>query len=96
MKTYFEKIPEEQKELIIRYFYTPTYEKKMVVNKTSVDIENIKEVHLDDKYYKGFLADVLSFDNYASPIFWEIAVTHKCEESKINSNVKIIENFNTR
>ena len=44
--------------------------------------------------YNGFIADVkLSNSKYSDrkPLFIEIAVTHKCEQNKINSGLKIIE-----
>jgi len=91
MQKFFEKISEEQKELIIKYFYIPAYERVMKVDKVCIDIGNIKDIYFDNKYYKGFLADILTFDNNNEPIFWEIAVSHKCEDAKIDCGIKTIE-----
>ncbi len=93
MVYYFYNLTREEITLVIKYCYTVNFEKirQMKVDKVSFNIGDIKTIHLDDKYHKGFLADVLTFDNDDTPTFWEIAVTHKCEEPKIQSEVRIIE-----
>lgn len=46
-----------------------------------------------EKLYKGFIADILleSSVNPNEKIFIEFAVTHKCEEEKLSSGIRIIE-----
>lgn len=46
-----------------------------------------------ETYYQGFKPDILLRDNKdgKNPIFIEIAVTHECEEEKIQSGIRIIE-----
>lgn len=90
---YFRKISEKDKNIIINYCYTPKYEykEKVEYKDISLNFNTIKKVYLDEKKHEGFLADVLTFDDNNIPIFWEIAVSHKCEETKINSNIRIIE-----
>ncbi len=47
-----------------------------------------------EKEYKGFVADILLYNKKMpsrEPVFVEIAVTHKCDEAKIKSGIRIIE-----
>lgn len=92
-KTYFRKLTNNEKELIVKYLYKPSFynKRKGIIVKEKVQIGGFKSIYLDDKKYKGFLADILTFDNNNIPTFWEIAVTHKCEEKKIESGIRIIE-----
>lgn len=59
-----------------------------------IDLKKYYDTATLEGYYKGFIADVLltSSDHPdREPVFLEVAVTHKCEEEKIQSKIRIIE-----
>lgn len=44
-----------------------------------------------EKHHNGFVADILLQSERNGPLFVEFAVTHRCEEEKLNSGIRIIE-----
>lgn len=59
-----------------------------------IDLHSIYDTCQEEVGYKGFIADLLltsSKEPERTPMFLEIAVTHKCDEEKINSGIPIIE-----
>ena len=59
-----------------------------------IDLKQYYDTATLEGYYGGFTADVLlTSSKYPNrePVFLEVAVTHKCEEEKIKSKIRIIE-----
>lgn len=90
---YFSNISKKNKILLIENCYHPHYslKEKEEYKDIFLNFNDVKEIYLDNKKHKGYLADILTIDNNDVPIFWEIAVSHKCDQEKINSNIRIIE-----
>jgi hypothetical protein len=44
-----------------------------------------------EKYHNGFIADILLESDRNKVLFVEFAVTHRCEEEKLNSGIRILE-----
>ena len=64
------------------------------VHVEKIDLKKYYDTATLEGCYGGFKADVLltSSDHpNREPVFLEVAVTHKCEEEKINSKIRIIE-----
>lgn len=61
---------------------------------SSLDLHTLYDTCEEEVRYKGFIGDLVlrnSLHPEQSPLFLEIAVTHKCEEEKIASGIPIIE-----
>ncbi|MBQ1972856.1 MAG: hypothetical protein II222_00670 [Paraprevotella sp.] len=72
-------------------FYNKEQCKKAIQNRY-----NLKKFYTSciiEHKYKGFIADIFCINKKENgePIFIEIYVTHKCEEEKLNSGIRIIE-----
>ena len=87
-----ENISENCKKELIKKFYEPYFLKKNSTLITSfvVPLYETSRIYLDSQKYKGFLPDVL-LQNEDNLTFFEISVTHKCTEKKVNSGEEIIE-----
>lgn len=60
----------------------------------TIDLKHLYDTCKDEKYYKGFCADLLlthSEHPEREPILIEIAFTHDCDKEKVDSGIRIIE-----
>lgn len=65
-----------------------------VHKKKRYDIKKYYDTCELESEYKGFIADIKLYSKQnpqIKPIFIEIAITHKCEEEKLKSGIRIIE-----